>query len=294
MIFKKKQDAAAQQAAAGEARPAGKDKVAAFFRKNWKWMVPVACVAVLGGWFILRPYRAQDANVDVNYVQTTPEKRDLSNSLSGTGTLNPANTYNVKSLVAGKVLTSTFEEGDVVEEGTVLYTIDSKGDIDFPVLGKIHVGGLSREQVASTIKEQLFKEDLVKDAVVSVEFGGIHFSVLGEVNKPGQYNFENDRETILDAISRAGDLTIYGQRDHVTVIRTEGGERKVYNINMLSGQDITSSPAYYLKQGDIIYVDPNPTRARQSTVNGNTFRSSAFWVSMASLAMSVTMLIKNW
>ena len=125
MIFKKKQDAAAQQAAAGEARPAGKDKVAAFFRKNWKWMVPVACVAVLGGWFILRPDRAQDANVDVSYVQTTPEKRDLSNSLSGTGTLNPANTYNVKSLVAGKVLTSTIEEGDIVEEGTVLYTVDA-------------------------------------------------------------------------------------------------------------------------------------------------------------------------
>ena len=125
MIFKKKQDAAAQQAAAGEARPAGKDKVAAFFRKNWKWLVPVVCVAVLGGWFILRPDKAQDANVDVSYVQTTPEKRDLSNSLSGTGTLNPANTYNVKSLVAGKVLTSTIEEGDIVEEGTVLYTVDS-------------------------------------------------------------------------------------------------------------------------------------------------------------------------
>ena len=125
MIFKKKQDAAAQQAAAGEARPAGKDKVAAFFRKNWKWMVPVVCVAVLGGWFILRQDKAQDANVDVSYVQITPEKRDLSNSLSGTGTLNPANTYNVKSLVAGKVLTSTIEEGDIVEEGTVLYTVDA-------------------------------------------------------------------------------------------------------------------------------------------------------------------------
>ena len=125
MIFKKKQDAAAQQAAAGEVRTAGKDKVAAFFRKNWKWMVPVVCVAVLGGWFILRPDRAQDANVDVSYVQATPEKRDLSNSLSGTGTLNPANTYNVKSLVAGKVLTSTIEEGDIVEEGTVLYTVDA-------------------------------------------------------------------------------------------------------------------------------------------------------------------------
>lgn len=126
MIFKKKQDAVVQQTAAGEAKPAAKGgKAAAFFRKNWKWMVPVVCVAVLGGWFILRPDRAQDANVDVSYVQTTPEKRDLTNSLSGTGTLNPANTYNVKSLVAGKVLTSTIEEGDIVEEGTVLYTVDA-------------------------------------------------------------------------------------------------------------------------------------------------------------------------
>lgn len=177
---------------------------------------------------------------------------------------------------------------------TVLYTIDSKGDIDFPVVGKIHVAGKSREEVAALIKNELIKSDLVKDAVVTVEFGGLHYAVLGEVNKPGQYDFENDRETILDAISRAGDLTIYGMRDHVTVIRTENGERKVYNVNMLSGKDVTESPAYYLKQGDVIYVDPNPTRARQSTVNGNTFRSSAFWVSMASLAMSVTMLIKNW
>ena len=87
-------------------------------------MVPVVCVAVLGGWFILRPDKAQNANTDINYVQVSPSKRDVSNTLSGTGTLNPANTYNVKSLVAGKVLTSSFEEGDIVEEGTVLYTVD--------------------------------------------------------------------------------------------------------------------------------------------------------------------------
>ena len=126
MIFKKKQDAAVQQTAAGEAKPAAKGgKAAAFFRKNWKWMVPVVCVAVLGGWFILRPDKAQNANTDINYVQVSPSKRDVSNTLSGTGTLTPANTYNVKSLVAGKVLTSSFEEGDIVEEGTVLYTVDS-------------------------------------------------------------------------------------------------------------------------------------------------------------------------
>ena len=123
MIFKKNKDAAQQ--AQLEAAAKGKAGPAAFAKKNWKWLVPVACVVVLGGWFILRPGKAQPTNVDVNYVQAAPEKRDISNTLSGTGTLNPANTYNVKSLVAGKVLTSNIEEGDIVEEGTVLYTVDS-------------------------------------------------------------------------------------------------------------------------------------------------------------------------
>ena len=122
MNWKKNKDAAAQPKTAA-AKAAGGP--VGFVKKNWKWLVPVVCIAALGGWFILRPDRAQDANVDVSYVQTTPEKRDLTNSLSGTGTLNPANTYNVKSLVAGKVLTSTIEEGDIVEEGTVLYTVDA-------------------------------------------------------------------------------------------------------------------------------------------------------------------------
>lgn len=175
-----------------------------------------------------------------------------------------------------------------------LYTIDSKGDIDFPVLGTLHVAGKSREEIAAFIKEELIRQDLIKDPVVTVEFGGMHYSVLGEVNSPGQYDFENDRVTILDAISRAGDLTIYGLRDRVMLIRTENGQRKVYNLNLLSGQELTQSPAFYLKQNDVIYVDPNVTRAKQSTVNGNTLRSTAFWVSMASLAMSVTMFIKNW
>ena len=122
MNWKKKKDADAdvQQAA-----PKAAGGPTAFIKRNGKWLVPLVCVAVLGGWFLLKPDKAQNTNTDVNYVQDTPIKRDISNTLSGTGTLNPANTYNVKSLVAGKVLTSTIEEGDIVEEGDVLYTVDS-------------------------------------------------------------------------------------------------------------------------------------------------------------------------
>ena len=98
---------------------------AGFLKKNWKWLVPVLCVAVAGGVFLLRPQQAKPASVDASYTEAAPERRDVTNTLSGTGTLNPANTYTVKSLVDGKVLTGTIEEGNIVEESNVLYTIDS-------------------------------------------------------------------------------------------------------------------------------------------------------------------------
>ena len=129
MIWKKK-NAAMQgngpSAAAANDKTAGKLAGAkAFARKNWKWLLPAAVVVLAGGVFLLKPAKDKQANVDTSYVETAPEERDVSNSLSGTGTLNPANTYTVKSLVDGKVLTADFEEGDTVEEGTILYTIDS-------------------------------------------------------------------------------------------------------------------------------------------------------------------------
>ena len=122
MNWKKKKDT--PEAQTPEAAAAGKGPVP-FLKKNWKWLVPVVCVAVAGGVFLLRPQQAKPASVDASYTEAAPERRDVTNTLSGTGTLNPANTYTVKSLVEGKVLTGTIEEGDIVEESNVLYTIDS-------------------------------------------------------------------------------------------------------------------------------------------------------------------------
>ena len=126
MIWKKKKDAAAQSAeAAGEMTGAkGRTGAGAFAKKNWKWLVPVVVVAAAGAVFLIGGGN-KAASRDVTYAETTPTRQDVSNSLSGTGTLNPANTYTVKSLVDGKILTGGFEEGDKVEEGDVLYTIDS-------------------------------------------------------------------------------------------------------------------------------------------------------------------------
>ena len=121
MIWKKKKDASAEAAEAAEA----KSGASAFAKKNWKWLVPVVVVAAAGAVFLISGGGNKAASRDVTYAETTPVRQDVSNSLSGTGTLNPANTYTVKSLVDGKILTGGFEEGDKVEEGDVLYTIDS-------------------------------------------------------------------------------------------------------------------------------------------------------------------------
>ena len=190
-------------------------------------------------------------------------------------------------------------------QGVSAYTVDANGKIDFPVLGKIHVAGMKREEIAECIKNELIKENLVKDPVVTVEFANLCISVLGEVNSPGRFSIDRDmnspgrfsidrdRLTILDALSMAGDLTIYGNRSKVMVLRQEGDVQRVYGLNLTSGEHIYSSPAYYLQQNDVVYVEPNEVKARQSTVNGNNVRSTSFWISLASLLTSVAILIFN-
>ena len=171
------------------------------------------------------------------------------------------------------------------------YTVDSFGDINFPVLGKIRVEGMTREQIADYLTKQLKEQELIKDPVVTVEFMNLGVSVLGEVNKPGRISINRDNMTILDALSEAGDLTIFGKREKVLVLRQEDGKQRVYGVNLCSADHIYTSPVYYLQQNDVVYVIPNNTKSRQSTVNGNTVRSTSFWISLASLITSIAILI---
>lgn len=173
------------------------------------------------------------------------------------------------------------------------YTVDSNGNIDFPVLGALHVEGLTREGVAAFVKNELQSRDLIKDPVVTVEFMNAAVNVLGEVGSPGRYSIDRDRYTVLDALSDAGDLTINGKRGNVMVVRDENGTRRVYAIDLRSAEDVYSSPAFYLQQNDVVYVEPNKTKALQSTINGSSLHNISFWMSLASFITSFVVLITN-
>lgn len=170
------------------------------------------------------------------------------------------------------------------------YTVDEQGNIYFPVLGELHVEGLSRLGVAKLVTERLIQENLIKDPIVTVEFANLHVSVIGDVARPGTYEISNDRITLFEALSAAGDLNITGRRDGVYVVREENGVRTTHKLDLRSA-DVMSSPVFYLQQNDVVYVEPNNTKAGQSSVNENSFKSAGLWISVASLLTSVAVLI---
>lgn len=173
------------------------------------------------------------------------------------------------------------------------YLIDSEGFIDFPVAGKIKIAGHTREEVSEIVKNVLQDRNLVKDPVVTVEYMNLGVSVMGEVAHPGRFALGQDGLTVLDALAMAGDLTITGKRENVKVVREENGERKVYVLDLTRAEDVFRSPAFYVRQNDLVYVEPNRMRARQSTVNGNNVLSASFWVSIASLTATITALVAS-
>ena len=168
------------------------------------------------------------------------------------------------------------------------YLVDTNGDIDFPILGKIHVAGLSRLELRDLIKEKLISGDYIKDPVVTVQFLNYKVSVMGEVARPGSFMITGDRITLLEALSMAGDLTIYGRRDRVAVIREENGKRTIL-FHDLRSSEIFTSPCYYLQQNDIVYVEPNKAKAGQRDINQNN--SVSVWLSAVSVLAAVASLL---
>lgn len=172
------------------------------------------------------------------------------------------------------------------------YTLDDEGNIDFPILGTLHIAGMTKSEIAKMIKTRLIEENLVNDPVVTVEFMNLYFSVLGEVKTPGKYAITKDQITLLEAISVAGDLTILGKRDAIFVIREENDRRVMHQVDIRSNE-LFASPVYYLKQNDVVYVQPNRVRAGQSTINENSVKSVSLWISIGSFLSSLGVLLIN-
>ena len=169
------------------------------------------------------------------------------------------------------------------------YVVDNEGYINFPVLGTMEAAGKTRWELQNFIRDEIINGGFIKDPIVTVEFLNFKVSVMGEVNSPGTFSIAGDKITIFGALALARDLTIFGRRDRIQVIRESGDVRKIYMLDLRSS-DIFNSPAYYLQQNDMIYVEPNSVRAGQSTINENYFKSGAFWVSFASVAFTATSL----
>ncbi len=206
------------------------------------------------------------------------------------GSKDPGLAYLFNLQIVGRYRTSQ-SDANLSTSQVASYTVDENGEIDFPVLGKLNIKDMTRSQIAAFIKNQLISRELLKDPVVTVDFLDLFFSVMGEVNDPGRFLMDHDVTTLIDALSRAGDLTINGRRDNVLVMREENGNQKAYRIDLTNLQSLYGSPVYYLKQGDMIYVEPNEKKARESTAAGNAFLQPTLWISLASLLTSVSVLI---
>lgn len=169
------------------------------------------------------------------------------------------------------------------------YLVDNQGYVNFPVLGEIHVGGLTKPEIENLIIEKL-RVYLKEAPLVTVRIVNYRISVLGEVTKPGSFIVSNEKINLLEALAMAGDLTIYGMRDNVKLIRTGQDNRQEIITLDLNKAETVMSPYYQLQQNDIIYVTPNKTKAKNSDVGSNTglwFSATSILVSLASLLVTL-------
>lgn len=146
------------------------------------------------------------------------------------------------------------------------YLIDVNGNIEFPVLGTIKMQGLSRVEATAMLKKRL--SEYIKDPIVNIRLTNFTVTILGEVKNPGTYTIEDERVSLTEALGLAGDLTIYGKRDNVLLIREANGEKRYAKLN-LGSINVLNSPNYYLTQNDVIYVEPNKAKVRSSSYNQN-------------------------
>ena len=166
------------------------------------------------------------------------------------------------------------------------YTVDSEGYINFPVLGKIKLGGLAKQEASELLKERI--ASFVSDPIVNIQIVNFKITVLGEVTKPGTYPVNSDRVSLLDAIGLANDLTIYGNRKNVLLVRDSDGKKEMIRFD-LTKSDMFDSPYFYLQQNDVVYVEANNARKK----NANYSQAEQFNVTIASAIISSISVISG-
>lgn len=160
------------------------------------------------------------------------------------------------------------------------YLVDSDGNIEFPVLGTLHVAGKTRQELIRSLKEDI--SDYVRDPIVNINITNFQVTVIGEVNQPGTFTVPDERVSLSKALGFAGDLTIYGRRDNIKVIR-EIGDRTTHEILDITQSDVLNNPYYYLQQNDVVYVEPNSAQRQASSYN----RNASVYISIASVLISL-------
>jgi polysaccharide export outer membrane protein len=195
----------------------------------------------------------------------------------------PFNTSTSYNALSFNPLTATASNG---AQSLQVRTVDENGLLEFPMIGKIQCQGKTRKELSDEIAKKIIDGGYISDAIVNIQFADLKFFVLGEVARPGQYDITRDKITVLEALAMAGDMTIYGNRSNVAVIRRNDDKKyEVFELNFLEGGQMTS-PAFYLQQGDVIYVQPNKYKAATSEINQNR----TFWLSIVSTLITATSL----
>lgn len=172
------------------------------------------------------------------------------------------------------------------ESNLQVLTIDEEGYITLPIIGKVLCKGLTRTELARDIENRIREAGYIADPQVNVRFANLTISVVGEVNKPGRYDIERDQLSIFEALALAGDMTIYGSREDVAIIREQNGKNIITKLD-LRNADCLSSPYYYLEQNDVIIVSPNKYKAATAEINQNR----TFWISITSTAIALATLL---
>lgn len=192
--------------------------------------------------------------------------------------------FNNNTLIGGGNNSQTGTNTINVSSGVSYFQVDKNGNIEFPIFGTLHVGGMTTRQISQMVQKRMVDEGYINDAVVNTKIMSFKVTILGDVKNPGTQTYQGERLTILEALGKAGDLTNSAYRDNVLVVREENGKRKTYEVNLLDNQSVFNSPAYYLQQNDVVYVQPN----KSQRVKGST---SYTWLSVGSTVVGMVVSI---